>query len=129
MAGRKRGTSLEERLAAIRMTPEDDPPAPLEESAPFTPPAPVAIAEPADPEPDAPHWFRAETPAGEAPLSQSAEGDTFLPGSAALTNRVDVGAAVQAAVRQLWPELENAEQPVEVDTTPEETPLLSKLLG
>jgi hypothetical protein len=150
MAGRKRGESLEERLAAIRTAAPEPAPAPAEVPEPVAAVAPAeepeASVEPpaASPEADAPAAPEApepalsfqssqdfEPPPAPAPnlLSSAAEGDTFLPGSAAAANRVDVGIAVQAAVRQLWPELEKAEQPVQLETSPEETPLLSKLLG
>lgn len=172
MAGRKRGGSLEERLAKIRTSPEQssarvanpeppvaaappdaEPPVvtpepPVAEATPeplvVTPEPPVAAATPEPPvAPAPPETFESAqsfysfgaigadpAPASSpdsALLSAAAEGDTFLPGAAA--NRVDVGAAVQAAVRQLLPELENAEAPAEIESAPEETPLLSKLLG
>jgi type IV pilus assembly protein PilB len=167
MAGRKRGGSLEERLAKIRTSSPEESPAPVETPQPpiaAAPPEPVVGPEPpvatAQPElittepavaaapPEtlaAPEPFESAqsfysfgaiaASADPAPpasldsalLSAAPEGDTFLPGAAA--NRVDVGAAVQAAVRQLLPEIEGAEQPAELESSPEETPLLSKLLG
>ena len=67
MAGRKRGTSLEERLAAIRTTPADDVPVPdaaLEGLAEFT------SAEPFGPGPNAPEPFAPE-PFAPEPFAQS----------------------------------------------------------
>ena len=133
MAGRKRGESLEERLAAIRIAPPEESHSRAEVPEPVAAvPPPEANEAPAVPEvPEPPLSFQVFEPPAPVPnlLSATAEGDTFLPGSAAAVNRVDVGVAVQAAVRQLWPELEKAEQPVQLETSPEETPLLSKLLG
>ena len=142
MAGRKRARSLEERLAAIRTAPESEPDAPADPPAAETHPGPVIVAElvedsetaepqarEPEPEPEPEPEREPDPPAAPEPLFPAAEGDTFLPGSAAAANRVDVGVAVQAAVRQLWPELDQAEKPVELAAPPEETPLLSKLLG
>lgn len=154
MGGRKRGASLEERLAKIRTSTPEAVPAPDETPEPTVTAAPPET--PSSSEIPASEIPASESPASESPafenasllsfasiaepvdsapvtsrdnslLGAAAEGDTFLPGAAA--NRVDVGIAVQAAVAELLPEFESADLPAELERSPEETPLLSKLLG
>jgi hypothetical protein len=128
MAGsRRRGSSLEERLLAIRATSAVEPdqpgePEPVEPDLPVEPELPV--------EPDLP-VERAAIPhrAEPAPIGSASEGDTFLPAvSVLLTGKADVAVAVEAAVRQLWPPAETPQEAATLEPAPAEPQQLSRLL-
>src|SRR5439155_9095655 len=124
MAGsRKRGTTLEERLLAIRATAAVEPdeagePEPVEAEA-----EPVE-AEAVEPERHEAQVEQAATEERPEPvlLGSASEGDTFLAG------RVDVAVAVEKAVRRLLPQPAEPEAPAAPERAPAEAQQLSKLL-
>ena len=126
MAGsRRRGSSLEERLLAIRATSAVEPVPPGEPGEPDLPAEPELPVEADLPVERAAIPHRAEP----APIGSASEGDTFLPAvSVLLTGKADVAVAVEAAVRQLWPPAENPQEAATHEQAPAEPQQLSRLL-